>query len=275
MKKSAFSNLLSIGEFSKISGVSIKSLRYYDRLGVLRPAYVNEDNGYRYYRLKQMYLLDSIIFCIDTGIPLRKLKNYLSSDGSTIHYERLFADGKSQAAKKIAQINQKLQLLEYVQMDIQRSSSLKSTPTKVYFERAAFILLPFDSSENDVYSSDVVKDSLLALAKKNIPVIHDVGIIAFFRDGHTEKNFIVPVEPGYEDNINDANMVIMPAGVYSCVKSGSGDIDRAKDIFNLENSHNAIIIEMESYSPSYNLNSPEYELRCIVLDESADIPVKL
>lgn len=38
-----------IGEFSKIIGVTIKALRYYDEIKLLSPAYVNEENGYRYY----------------------------------------------------------------------------------------------------------------------------------------------------------------------------------------------------------------------------------
>lgn len=38
-----------IGEFSKIIGVTIKALRYYDDIELLSPAYVNEENGYRYY----------------------------------------------------------------------------------------------------------------------------------------------------------------------------------------------------------------------------------
>lgn len=45
---------LTIGEVSKMKGVGIKSLRYYDRLGILKPAYINPDTGYRYYSIEQM-----------------------------------------------------------------------------------------------------------------------------------------------------------------------------------------------------------------------------
>lgn len=41
--------MYSIGEFSKIVGITVKALRYYDDIKLLRPAYVNEENGYRYY----------------------------------------------------------------------------------------------------------------------------------------------------------------------------------------------------------------------------------
>ena len=47
--------LLSIGEFAKLRGVSVKSLRYYERVGALKPAYVNEESGYRYYSINQIF----------------------------------------------------------------------------------------------------------------------------------------------------------------------------------------------------------------------------
>lgn len=41
--------MYSIGEFSKIVGITVKALRYYDDIELLNPSYVNAENGYRYY----------------------------------------------------------------------------------------------------------------------------------------------------------------------------------------------------------------------------------
>ena len=46
--------MLSIGEFSKICQVSVKTLHYYDRIGLLRPVRVDAFTGYRYYSQEQM-----------------------------------------------------------------------------------------------------------------------------------------------------------------------------------------------------------------------------
>lgn len=46
--------MLIIGEFSKISIVSTKTLRYYDEIVLLKPFEINQDNGYRYYELSQL-----------------------------------------------------------------------------------------------------------------------------------------------------------------------------------------------------------------------------
>lgn len=58
--------MLSIGTFSKISGVTAHTLRYYDEIGLLRPARVNEENGYRYYAVAQL----------QTVLLIQKLKGY-------------------------------------------------------------------------------------------------------------------------------------------------------------------------------------------------------
>jgi len=46
--------LLTIGEFSRISRVSTKTLRYYDQIGLLKPGYVSRKSGYRYYDVSQL-----------------------------------------------------------------------------------------------------------------------------------------------------------------------------------------------------------------------------
>ncbi len=70
--------LFSIGEMSKIHGIAIKTLRYYDEIGLFKPACVNEDNGYRYYSPKQFESLNTILFLKYLGVPLKEIKGYLA-----------------------------------------------------------------------------------------------------------------------------------------------------------------------------------------------------
>jgi DNA-binding transcriptional MerR regulator len=51
---------LSIGEMAKINHVSVQTLRYYDRIDLLKPIYVNEETNYRYYDIKQSAIVDMI-----------------------------------------------------------------------------------------------------------------------------------------------------------------------------------------------------------------------
>lgn len=72
---------LTIGEVSKIKQVSPKSLRYYEKLGILLPAYTNKETGYRYYTVEQLLIVELIHICIELGIPLKKFQKLYYSTG--------------------------------------------------------------------------------------------------------------------------------------------------------------------------------------------------
>lgn len=60
--------MFKIGEFSKLSQVSVKALRYYDELGLLKPASVDRFTAYRYYSADQRPRLNRILALKDLGI---------------------------------------------------------------------------------------------------------------------------------------------------------------------------------------------------------------
>ncbi|EKY28927.1 MerR family transcriptional regulator [Clostridium celatum] len=72
----------SIGKVAKIHNMTIESLRHYDRVGLLKPSYINEDTGYRYYSAKDFVILDLIKQCKSMGLSLDEIKiiieNYTS-----------------------------------------------------------------------------------------------------------------------------------------------------------------------------------------------------
>ena len=54
--------MYKIGEFSKLTGCSIKTLRYYDELGILKPSRIDNFTNYRYYDEKDLDILKTIIY---------------------------------------------------------------------------------------------------------------------------------------------------------------------------------------------------------------------
>lgn len=60
----------SVQETSDILGISKKSLRYYDRIGLLTPYYRNPENQYRYYTIKQFYQLELFKYAKQLGLPV-------------------------------------------------------------------------------------------------------------------------------------------------------------------------------------------------------------
>lgn len=69
--------MLKIGDFSKIGRVSIRMLRHYDQLGLLKPAYVDSESGYRRYSIDQLPRLNRIIFLKDIGFSLNEINGMI------------------------------------------------------------------------------------------------------------------------------------------------------------------------------------------------------
>lgn len=66
----------SIRELSELAGVSARTLRYYDEIGLLKPLYVNEA-GYRYYGDKELAILQQILFYRERGFDLKRVQKIL------------------------------------------------------------------------------------------------------------------------------------------------------------------------------------------------------
>jgi len=74
--------MFSIGEFARLGGVSIRTLRHYDEIGLLRPTTVDPDTGYRGYAAAQLGQLNRIVALKDLGLTLGQVQRLL--DGVTL-----------------------------------------------------------------------------------------------------------------------------------------------------------------------------------------------
>ena len=81
-------SLLSIGRFARLSGLTVKALRHYDELGLLRPARVDDSTGYRYYDLSQARDAEAIRRLRALEVPLDEIAGLVGADDETLR-ERL------------------------------------------------------------------------------------------------------------------------------------------------------------------------------------------
>ena len=74
---------LSIGAFSRLTHLSVKTLRYYHEVGLLEPAMVDPDSGYRYYRPGQAHSAHLVRRFRDLGLPVADVKAVLAASDLT------------------------------------------------------------------------------------------------------------------------------------------------------------------------------------------------
>ena len=70
--------MLKIGDFSKLTRVSIRMLRYYDGAGLFKPALIDPTTGYRQYATEQIPLLNKIVFLRDAGFSVSEISAAVS-----------------------------------------------------------------------------------------------------------------------------------------------------------------------------------------------------
>ncbi len=70
---------MQINEIAKLTGVSVRTLHYYDEIGLLKPSYVDEQNGYRFYDEKSLLRMQEIMFYRELDFSLKSISEILSS----------------------------------------------------------------------------------------------------------------------------------------------------------------------------------------------------
>ncbi len=69
--------MLKIGAFARVNQVSVATLRYYEKSGLLKPLALDPETGYRYYSLDQLPRLNRILALKELGFPLEQIAQLL------------------------------------------------------------------------------------------------------------------------------------------------------------------------------------------------------
>lgn len=143
-------NLLSIGEVARMKGVGIKALRYYERIGVLRPAYVDPDTGYRYYAFSQMPELDVVMSCVELGLPLKELHRYRTAEG-LFDLEALLERGRLLALENLRRARAIVMQVEGYQREVALQQRLReeSAPYERVLDPRLALAIPWEDDAFD------------------------------------------------------------------------------------------------------------------------------
>lgn len=99
----------TVKQLAKIAGVTVRTLHYYDEIGLLKPSFIKE-NGYRYYEEKELVKLQQILFFRELEFPLENIVQMLK----TPEYNALeaLADQRTLLEMKRARLDGLLETLE-------------------------------------------------------------------------------------------------------------------------------------------------------------------
>jgi len=95
--------MLRIGEFSKLAKISIKALRYYDKIGLLKPAMVDSATQYRYYTIDQLETIRLISMYKDAGLSMEMISKLINKKGderTLLEYQKQILNERAEDIRK-------------------------------------------------------------------------------------------------------------------------------------------------------------------------------
>lgn len=104
--------MFKIGDFSRLTRVSVKTLRHYDKLGLLVPLQVDEQTGYRYYSAGQIPRLNRILALKEIGFSLEEIKQALQNELTGVAMTGTLKAKKAEITAAIRMEQAKLMRLE-------------------------------------------------------------------------------------------------------------------------------------------------------------------
>lgn len=116
--------MLKIGDFSRLSRVSIRMLRYYDEVGLLKPDKVDDFTGYRYYREEQLLKMGKINALKDMGFGVNAIAEILKS-ANPKEIEQIFQIQKAQLLEEAELIDHRIQFLETALVRLRKDEIMK------------------------------------------------------------------------------------------------------------------------------------------------------
>ena len=211
-------NYFTISEFAKLRDININSLRYYEKLGLLKPAYIDKNNGYRYYSAEQVSLLNKIILCIQLGISLKDMVEFLDEKGD-LETQKLLEQGRIVAKKRIKEMQNNLDYIEYSLKNIEENREYRKQ-TGVYerqFEERKVMITDLyfhtDMIEPKKIVSEVSKIYRYAQSKGMFPILPAGQILHITEDYEMKFCFFLEIlNSGNEQE----HIVTLPAGKSQC-----------------------------------------------------------
>lgn len=193
--------MFKIGEFSKLTQVSVRMLRYYDEAGLLKPSQIDSWTGYRMYSVEQIPVLNKIIYLRDSGFSVAQIASALSQKHDDIIIEQL--NQKYQEIQQTIQLEkEKLYKIELAKNELLSSKnethyniSLKSVPS--------YQVLSLRRVVSDYYAEGALwKEMSLFAHNHHIPISSQTFTIyhdADYRESDVDIEICAPVDRMGED----------------------------------------------------------------------------
>ena len=217
-------DMLTIGKMAQLNNISDPALRLYDRIGLLKPDYVDEQTGYRYYNIKQCARLDMIQYMKELGMSLKQIKEHLDRQNISVIQEVLKRQ-KKLIDEKIEELNQKQKA---VIRSIESYNRYAASPREgvVVIEHLPQRKIYCYNCGINIYEYELDTYEYMLRELKNHILLHDLPMVYFCNVGSiirknmlearklVSNEIILFVDDDFEDN---KGIQLIPAGTFASI----------------------------------------------------------
>ena len=249
-------NYFRIGEFAKLSQVTKDTLFHYDKIGILKPVFVDELNGYRYYSGAQFFHLEMIKALRESGLSLTEIKDF-KEHYNPERYLKIMHRQREVLDEQIHRLVKMRETLDYnIDMTRRTLSKPLDEPKLAWEEEEFFITMKMNIPKEEItpeLESQEVSRLLEYCERREIEPLQPIGGIVPY-ERLIQKQFL----GGYtcfklKEKINDEHVLVKPAGYYLSMYH--------KDLYLGQDEAYGILLKyMEEHGLVIVGNSYEYEV---------------
>ena len=188
-------SVYSIGDVARAGGLSVRMLRHYDEIGLLRPARTDSRTGYRSYEPKQLDRLHRILALKDLGFSLAQVRLIVDDDVSAEELRGMLRLRQMELTNEIADTKQRLRRVELHIHSIDQESVMSNTD--IIIKHIDEVLVAVVSAMADDFGPDSIGPVLQPLYPQLFERVAGNGLrptappIAFYEDGPAGDGIVV------------------------------------------------------------------------------------
>ncbi len=116
--------MFKIGDFSRLTFVTVKTLRYYDEIGLLKPVSVDRFTGYRYYSADQIPRLNYIVALKNLGLSLEEISTFISDCLTPAQMRDIFILKQAELRRRVDEEKRRLEQVEKLLVQIEQNGKM-------------------------------------------------------------------------------------------------------------------------------------------------------
>ena len=154
--------LMRIGEIAAFFNVSVKAMRVYEKMGILKPVKIDEKTGYRYYTADQVKQLDALLELRELGFSLAEIKSLLENGMTNDQYMEVLVHKKMMWQDRVSQAQDRVDTIDEVIGKLATSKPPVKLHELTEDERAVLLsrLACLDTNLHELHGRNILSEAL-------------------------------------------------------------------------------------------------------------------